>query len=107
MLLLQSGKSNTPPVAAFATPPAQVSVNQPIALDASGSTVAVGDALRYTWTVVGLEVTNYSIRPGNKNAEAVRAELRLFVPGTHTVTLSVFDGTNMSAPVSHTINVGQ
>jgi hypothetical protein len=105
MLLMQSGKTNATPSAAFVPPPEQININQPVVLDASPSSDEDGDPLRYQWVVEGLEVTNYSLRP-NQTREAVSAELRIFVPGRYTITLTVFDGQNLSAPASHTVVVG-
>ncbi|MDK2970938.1 MAG: hypothetical protein PWP23_693 [Candidatus Sumerlaeota bacterium] len=105
MILLNSGKANATPLAAFVPPPEQININQPVVLDASPSSDEDGDPLRYQWVVEGLEVTNYSLRP-NQTREAVNAELRIFVPGRYTITLTVFDGKNLSAPASHTVVVG-
>jgi hypothetical protein len=104
MSMLKGGGPNQPPIAAFASLPEFVELRQPVELDGSESHDPEGSPLRYIWNVPDLDRTNYRIVP-NGSAEARRARLEFFVPGTFTVTLEVHDGLSMSASVSQSIEV--
>lgn len=102
VLFLQA--PNQPPTAAFEPVPEQIRLLQTITLDASGSTDPDGDSLSYTWSILDLNTRDYRFRP-NLSRDAVFTELQVFVTGTFTIELKVFDGQSFSEPVTQTIQV--
>jgi hypothetical protein len=91
---------------ASAGPDLEVSANEPIIIDASGSYDPDGDALTYHWSFNRVPAESALMEsgtfPGN-NTAATSTELRPDVPGTYIVDLQVEDARGAESPVDSVV----
>ena len=97
---IRAGQANTPPVA-NAGPDQNVFIGSTVTLDGSRSTDADADELSYAWNFRDLPASSTAVL---SDPTQVRPTFLADQPGRYKLDLTVFDGTDSSAPDTVVIN---